>query len=660
MAKRSGNTDIEGPSSKMRREDFDDGGGRSGRVRKKSAKVLEMEEFEQVEKTHHAGKKSKTPKIGAGHKSEEDEVSAQSTTPGTAPKIKVKVTKALAVTPKSTLAANLMQAPISVTPAAPKSAKSGGALSAQLNKPVSHFVPVQTSGILTTTVKLAENPTDELAAVIKKEMHDDSQEDSEDSVTTPVAIKSEQPSSVIKYLLSSPASGSKTASGLAESGTDLVGGGGKKSTSKKSKLVQEKAGKATKSKSSAKQKLDMSSPTEADDEDNGEGLSSGAGLKMRISASSDPQSAQVTLNPKAELTEKGKKKKSKISPGLEASELASGVKMELKLEPEETGAQVSKKQIKKPSKKKEKLIQEVISAVNKVPASDDSHELSKKVKKKKKMIKLGDKTSPGESGEGDLFIDDADGESTLVIAEGEQKKKKSFRKKKPSLKGQPDSKEEDKEKKLSKRAPTAYMLFCNTHRPGIVNQNPGIEFAGISKKLGEMWQTLSTKQKLQWRRKAQRRMKKGSNLISTGKAAAAKDSTSQGPHNIVLLPPGGASTPTAGLASAASGIRYINALNRSPGESPQSPTKLNFSIEPVDVAAHLKLLGESLSIIGMRLQEHKGMIAVQGSLSVLLDSLLCACGPLLCLTQQVPDMDGCDPLVHGQTLDSVAYVMPGL
>ena len=58
-------------------------------------------------------------------------------------------------------------------------------------------------------------------------------------------------------------------------------------------------------------------------------------------------------------------------------------------------------------------------------------------------------------------------------------------------------------------------------------------------------------------------------------------------------------------------------------------------IEPIDAAAHLKLLGESLSVIGQRLTEHKGQIAVSGSLSVLLDSLLCAMGPLVCLTKQV-------------------------
>lgn len=85
-------------------------------------------------------------------------------------------------------------------------------------------------------------------------------------------------------------------------------------------------------------------------------------------------------------------------------------------------------------------------------------------------------------------------------------------------------------------------------------------------------------------------------------------------------------------------------------------------IKPIDVAAHLKLLGESLTIIGERLKEHEGQIAVSGSLSVLLDSLLCALGPLLCLTQQIPELQEncCDPEQLTNTLDNVAFIMPGL
>ena len=84
-------------------------------------------------------------------------------------------------------------------------------------------------------------------------------------------------------------------------------------------------------------------------------------------------------------------------------------------------------------------------------------------------------------------------------------------------------------------------------------------------------------------------------------------------------------------------------------------------IQPIDSAAHLKLLGESLSVIGQRLTEHKGQIAVSGSLSVLLDSLLCAMGPLVCLTKQIPELNQAvsqDKL--SKILDDIAYIMPGL
>ncbi|XP_023298723.2 HMG box-containing protein 4 [Lucilia cuprina] len=86
------------------------------------------------------------------------------------------------------------------------------------------------------------------------------------------------------------------------------------------------------------------------------------------------------------------------------------------------------------------------------------------------------------------------------------------------------------------------------------------------------------------------------------------------------------------------------------------------NIEPIDAAAHLKLLGESLSIIGDRLKEHEGQIAVSGSLSVLLDSLLCSLGPLLCLTTRLPGLDKKPQLKANlaTTLDNIAYVMPGL
>lgn len=51
---------------------------------------------------------------------------------------------------------------------------------------------------------------------------------------------------------------------------------------------------------------------------------------------------------------------------------------------------------------------------------------------------------------------------------------------------------------------------------------------------------------------------------------------------------------------------------------------------------------------------------MSGSLSVLLDSLLCATAPLLCLTQQVPELDGIPQDTLKEILDNIAYIMPGL
>ena len=78
------------------------------------------------------------------------------------------------------------------------------------------------------------------------------------------------------------------------------------------------------------------------------------------------------------------------------------------------------------------------------------------------------------------------------------------------------------------------------------------------------------------------------------------------------------------------------------------------------MAAHLALVGESLTVIGKRLTEHEGQIAVCGSLSVLLNSMLCAIGPLLCFTKQVPELDCIPQDTIDKLMDDVAYIMPGL
>ncbi|XP_022255124.1 HMG box-containing protein 4-like isoform X2 [Limulus polyphemus] len=194
------------------------------------------------------------------------------------------------------------------------------------------------------------------------------------------------------------------------------------------------------------------------------------------------------------------------------------------------------------------------------------------------------------------------------------------------------------------RPMSAYMLWCRENRKRIVRENPQLDFHLISKKMGAVWQSLSAKEKMAWKRKAKQSAKlqknalaKGVTFISTGKSGSALGQ----------------------FASSGGGANrnQSNVTNISSICDPK--TKLPRTT-PLDVAAHLKLLGDSLSIIGQRLTEHEGQIAVSGTLSVLLDSTLCALGPLMCLTSQVPELNGCEQKSLAQTLDNIAYVMPGL
>ncbi|XP_027139441.1 uncharacterized protein hmgxb4b isoform X4 [Larimichthys crocea] len=94
--------------------------------------------------------------------------------------------------------------------------------------------------------------------------------------------------------------------------------------------------------------------------------------------------------------------------------------------------------------------------------------------------------------------------------------------------------------------------------------------------------------------------------------------------------------------------------------SPCSPSGSPWDTPPVSAAAHLHLLGESLSLIGHHLQETDKMVSVPGSLSLLLDSLLCALAPLICLTTEIPELRSCTQHTLSSTLENISYVMPGM
>ncbi|XP_071549380.1 uncharacterized protein [Panulirus ornatus] len=225
---------------------------------------------------------------------------------------------------------------------------------------------------------------------------------------------------------------------------------------------------------------------------------------------------------------------------------------------------------------------------------------------------------------------------------------------------------------------TAYMLWAREIRPGIIQANPNMDFSAVNKRLGELWALVPTTQKYNWKRRAKRLAAKGNqkgSMISTGKAAKQAQNTarsnlinkggikpqqvmrtsSKHPETAQPAPvlPQKTQTTTPKTSRAVS----VSALSEN---SPPSAYKVTGN-SPIDVAAHIKLLGESLNNIGQKLKEHEGQIAVSGSLSVLLDSMLCVLGPLTCLTAQVSQMQGAVPeATLMNILDNIAYIMPGI
>ncbi|XP_043086788.1 HMG domain-containing protein 4-like [Puntigrus tetrazona] len=226
-----------------------------------------------------------------------------------------------------------------------------------------------------------------------------------------------------------------------------------------------------------------------------------------------------------------------------------------------------------------------------------------------------------------------------------------------------------KSKDKKKKVLTAYQIFYKEYRSSILEEEPGLDFGDLSKRLADAWKQLPEGDKEVWRERSEylqrKQMKSESSkhvkhVKQQHTSRALKDGGRVKGHHSGVTHAGGAvvlKRQEAGVAPAQNG-----SAPRAPHTAPLSTLSplRDPDVDPIDAAAHLQLLGESLSLIGRRLQETEGMVTVSGSLSVLLDSVLCALGPLACLTAQVPELNGCPHHVLSNTLDNIAYVMPGL
>jgi high mobility group protein 2-like 1 len=205
---------------------------------------------------------------------------------------------------------------------------------------------------------------------------------------------------------------------------------------------------------------------------------------------------------------------------------------------------------------------------------------------------------------------------------------------------------------------TAYMLWAKEARHQISNSNPELDFASVSKRLGEMWANVPTNVKYNWKRRAKRlanKMKKSNgakgsapqpskymqqkyylNKSSTnnnnngGNAPANTTLTKQQKQLQKLLKSEksktqsiqnaqklhkekftmSANTPSSSghmKSSASTSSSSAAPVPSTPTSSIRNTLHVNrpMDLAPIDIAAHLKLLGESLINIGERLSQHE-------------------------------------------------------
>lgn len=190
---------------------------------------------------------------------------------------------------------------------------------------------------------------------------------------------------------------------------------------------------------------------------------------------------------------------------------------------------------------------------------------------------------------------------------------------------------------------TAYMLWAKEARHSISLSNPELDFASVSKRLGEMWANVPTNVKYNWKRRAKRlanKIKKSngakgqipqpskymqqkyylnksstnSNAANASSSSSSTPLTKQQKQLQKLLKSEKSKTQSIQNAQKQQKEKFAMvpstskvSPSTSSGGGRSSVMQINkpLDLAPIDVAAHLKLLGESLINIGERLSQHE-------------------------------------------------------
>lgn len=213
---------------------------------------------------------------------------------------------------------------------------------------------------------------------------------------------------------------------------------------------------------------------------------------------------------------------------------------------------------------------------------------------------------------------------------------------------------------------TAYMLWARSES---LNKkiSSDLDFAEKSRRLGELWANVPNQERMTWKRRVKLHNKKNAKQAIKEVAVATSVNgnnnnkflnKSRPTHNSLQRRTSDPTTDAKMRNGTATTARKGREIRGTVAIEPLECT------DPMNLAAHLKLLGDSLSNIGESLRQHEGRHnSVTGTVSVLLDSLLCSVVPLICLTTQVQGFG--HRVAHlkdsfQNTLENIAFVMPGL
>lgn len=161
------------------------------------------------------------------------------------------------------------------------------------------------------------------------------------------------------------------------------------------------------------------------------------------------------------------------------------------------------------------------------------------------------------------------------------------------------------------------MLWARDIRADLLKKsNHTMGFSQISKRLGELWATVPYAEKFTWRRRAKR--------LNSKPFPEQQDlkfkSTGKGGNKFINKRGGTTGTSTGSSTPFQLEVSSLENISNSPPSPRSKESSMNsgktVGIKPIDVAAHLKLLGESLTIIGERLKEHEVYLFTQLNLEL--------------------------------------------